>query len=126
MIGVAMVGPLQPGPCVICGGTDYNLSCGGPSICPKCDCGMFDAVTVMKQAKAIAGLRELARELSDALLTVRPLGGSEMFRMQCGEYYADPTACKATIAQLRNDLHESRKEAVRAKKARPGAVGGSR
>lgn len=49
------------GPCVICGDTNYALSCGGPSICPKCDCGHFDAATVEKQARVIAGLRgELA------------------------------------------------------------------
>lgn len=46
-----------PGPCVICGGTNYELSCGGQTICPKCDCGNFDAATVMKQAKVIADLR---------------------------------------------------------------------
>jgi hypothetical protein len=50
-----------PGPCVICGGTNYNLSCGGPTICPKCDCGHFDAATVMQQAKVIADLREQLR-----------------------------------------------------------------
>ena len=47
-----------PGPCVICGGTNYELSCGGPTICPKCDCGHFDAATVEQQAKVISGLRE--------------------------------------------------------------------
>lgn len=46
------------GPCVICGDMNYSLSCGGPTICPKCDCGNFDAATVMKQAKVIASLRE--------------------------------------------------------------------
>lgn len=45
------------GPCVICGDTNYNLSCGGPTICPKCDCGNFDAATVEKQARVIADLR---------------------------------------------------------------------
>ena len=60
---------LQAGPCVICGGTNYNLSCGGPTICPKCDCGNFDAATVEKQAKVIAELRgELER--SRGLLTL--------------------------------------------------------
>src|SRR5262245_47766499 len=26
------------GPCCICGATNYALSMGGPTICPKCDC----------------------------------------------------------------------------------------
>lgn len=47
----------QSGPCVICGDTNYALSCGGPTICPKCDCGQFDAATVEKQARVIADLR---------------------------------------------------------------------
>jgi hypothetical protein len=55
-----------PGPCVICGGSNYELSCGGPTICPKCDCGNFDAATVLQQAKVIAGLREqLAAKITE-------------------------------------------------------------
>ena len=30
---------VQPGPCVVCGGTNYPLSMGGPSLCPACDTG---------------------------------------------------------------------------------------
>lgn len=59
----------QPGPCVICGDTNYSLSCGGSTICPKCDCGNFDAATVQKQAKVIAGLRD-ELERSRGLLTL--------------------------------------------------------
>lgn len=47
-----------PGPCVICGGTNYELSCGGSAICPKCDCGHFDAATVMLQAKEMIRMKE--------------------------------------------------------------------
>lgn len=46
------------GPCVICGAMDYELSCGGPSICPKCDAGQFDQSTVYSQAKYITKLRD--------------------------------------------------------------------
>lgn len=54
---------IQPGPCVICGGTNYELSMGGPTLCPKCDCGHFDAATVEQQAKVISTLRaQLAAE----------------------------------------------------------------
>lgn len=49
--------PPQSGPCVICGDTNYGLSCGGPTICPKCDCGNFDAATVQTQARTIAMLK---------------------------------------------------------------------
>ena len=27
--------------CLLCGDTDYELSFGGPRICPACDCGEF-------------------------------------------------------------------------------------
>lgn len=62
-----MMHPKQSGPCAICGDTDYNLSCGGPSICPKCDCGHFDAATVEKQARVIADLRTRLAEALDQL-----------------------------------------------------------
>jgi len=68
--------PPQSGPCVICGDTNYGLSCGGPTICPKCDCGHFDAATVDKQARAMATMRlELAnfRVLLDGLFHSMPL-----------------------------------------------------
>lgn len=65
MIDAAMtMFPRQSGPCVICGDTDYNLSCGGPTICPKCDCGQFDAATVEKQAKMIATLRAKLEQIA--------------------------------------------------------------
>lgn len=31
----------EKGPCVICGATNYELSMGGPTICPVCDCGLI-------------------------------------------------------------------------------------
>jgi predicted nucleic-acid-binding Zn-ribbon protein len=67
---------LQAGPCVVCGDTNYNLSCGGPAICPKCDCGNFDAATVMMQAKVITALRDELRDLR-AAQPASPLRGRE-------------------------------------------------
>lgn len=52
-----------PGPCCICGGTDYELSCGGPTICPQCDAGSFTQATVFRQAKEMERLREENRKL---------------------------------------------------------------
>jgi hypothetical protein len=60
---------------------------------------------------------EFMKELSDALLKVRPLGGSELFVKRFGAYYADPKYCGAAIEDLHNKLYESRVEAIRWKKA---------
>lgn len=57
----------QLGPCLICGSFGYSMSMGGPGICPKCDCGHFDAVTVEMQAKAMADLRAEIERLRAAL-----------------------------------------------------------
>lgn len=47
-----------PGPCIVCGAENYGLSCGGPTICPKCDCGHFDQATVYSQSKWIERLQK--------------------------------------------------------------------
>ena len=33
------INKIHPGPCIVCGRTNYNLSFGGSAICPICDCG---------------------------------------------------------------------------------------
>lgn len=30
---------MPAGPCCLCGKMNYPMSCGGPRICPSCDCG---------------------------------------------------------------------------------------
>ncbi len=47
---------LIPGPCEICGTTNYRLSMGGPGICPSCDCGDFSIAKVQRQATSIVRL----------------------------------------------------------------------
>ena len=42
----------QPGPCVLCGVTDYPLSMGGPGICPTCDCGVPPGETKLRRQHA--------------------------------------------------------------------------
>jgi hypothetical protein len=56
------------------------------------------------------------KQLSDALLTVRPLGGSELFVNRFGAYYADPVYCQTMILKLRTDLNDAHKEKVRAQR----------
>ena len=52
--------------------------------------------------------KSVAKELSDVLLTVRPLGGSELFkRFKDETYLADPAYFKAAIGKLRQDLLEA-------------------
>lgn len=55
----------------------------------------------------------VARKLSDALLTVRPLGGSELFMRVGEDFYADPVVCAAEIKKLRDDLHNAKANYVR-------------
>jgi hypothetical protein len=70
--------PSELGPCVICGDVGYELSMGGPSICPSCDCGNFGIYVVKRQAKVIAELRErlAAYERKDADSVFRSDGRS--------------------------------------------------
>lgn len=48
------------GPCVVCGATDYQLSFGGPSICPACDCGIDPKLTELR-VKYSEALSQLTR-----------------------------------------------------------------
>ncbi|MGW9333637.1 hypothetical protein [Bosea sp. NPDC055594] len=66
----------------------------------------------------------LARRLSDALLTVRPLGGSELFMRAGEDFYADPDVCTAEIAMLRTELHEAKVSVARERRARPALENG--
>ena len=47
------------GPCISCGATDYQLSFGGPTICPACDAGINPEVSKLRcdLAAAIAVLK---------------------------------------------------------------------
>lgn len=56
------------GPCVMCGLTNYALSCGGPTICPSCDCGIFGYQTVDRQRKEIDQLRDHPNHLPIAMV----------------------------------------------------------
>lgn len=70
-----------------------------------------------------------AKELSDALIKVRPLGGSELFVQRNGKFYADPAYCGAAIQELHTAHHEAMKSLVRERKASqssPGETEGKR
>lgn len=51
--------------------------------------------------RAASDLTALARRLSDALIKVRPLGGSELFTQADGDFYADPDYCGRLIDEGR-------------------------
>lgn len=57
-------------------------------------------------------LKALLREMSDALLTLRPLGGSEMLKRVYidgqEEYYADAHYCTRLIEQMRADCRKAK------------------
>ena len=47
----------KTGPCEFCGGTNYEPSLGGPTICPSCDCGDFGPDVVRRLGAEIVALR---------------------------------------------------------------------
>jgi hypothetical protein len=56
--------------------------------------------------------KALAKRLSDTLMTVAPLGGSECFIRVGNEYYADPEFFTARILELREAVHKARVQAA--------------
>lgn len=56
--------------------------------------------------------KALARRLSDALLNVRPLGGSEMFAKVGDEFYADPEYCAELLQGHRDTERETKLELI--------------
>ncbi|MES2030894.1 MAG: hypothetical protein V4477_17065 [Pseudomonadota bacterium] len=65
------------------------------------------------------------KELSDALISVRPLGGSELFVKRFGEYFADPAYCKAVIQVNHERYHEAMKQNIRLQREISASNGGS-
>jgi len=55
---------------------------------------------------------KFARELSEALIKIRPLGGSELFVQRNGQYYADPAYCGAAIEAELKRRHEAMADRV--------------
>lgn len=98
------------GPCVVCGITNYSLSVGGPSICPKCDCGHFDAATVADQSNVIAELRtkieNQAKALSEARAKLFPYAdATEISGMSWSGFYL--IGDKKSIRELKRLEHRS-------------------
>lgn len=84
------------GPCVVCGATDYGESCGGPTICPLCDCGVqptWDEVKRLRASLAAAEAKLAERDIQAS--------AAESAVEQAG----------VAIAKLREDLADERKHA---------------
>ena len=68
---------LQGGPCIVCGLRNYNLSFGGPGICPACDCGRGNNGLTKAQKLRIqeleTALQSAHAALAEAQMTVRNL-----------------------------------------------------
>jgi hypothetical protein len=62
--------------------------------------------------RELAAARGLAKELSDTLLELRPLGGSELFIKRGNTHYADPKWFADVIEQDKTALYEARKKVV--------------
>lgn len=64
------MGDIQPGPCQICGLTNYLLSMGGPTICPACDCGNTGPIVIKRQRDEITRLRAEVERLDVEKITL--------------------------------------------------------
>lgn len=51
------------GPCAMCGAEGYELSVGGPNICPACDCGVTAPYVLQKHIKSLTEERDRLRAL---------------------------------------------------------------
>jgi hypothetical protein len=71
------------------------------------------AASLAAKGKEIEARDVFIKELSDALIAVRPLGGSELFVKRFGRYYADPAYCKAAIVKDADARHEAMSGLVR-------------
>lgn len=80
--------------------------------------GLWDhhSNAALAACKEIERLQSLAKELSNALLTVAPLGGSECFIKSGEDFYADPEWFKVRIRELHDRAHEGMKRAVLAER----------
>lgn len=96
--------------CGACGETIKNPSLAERARAAEARVTALEAEMARKDA--------LLRRMSDALLEVRPLGGSELFMRVGEEFYADPCACTAEIRRLRSDLHEARSALVKERRSR--------
>lgn len=73
-----------------------------------------EAAQALTEARAEIERRDaFIKELSDALRSIRPLGGSELFVKRFGNYYADPVYCKAAIEQDTEHKHNAMKAYVK-------------
>lgn len=83
---------------------------------PECHCGKdghaLNSINCPVHAERVNGW-VFAKRLSDALLKIRPLGGSELFVKRNGEYYADPDYCGWAIEQAHASHHDTMKENIR-------------
>ena len=59
---------------------------------------------------------KFTKEVSNALLKVRPLGGSELFVKRFGDYFADPVYCGEMIEDTHRRLHAAHISRVKAER----------
>ena len=71
--------------------------------------GLIDEVALAIEY-AVEKHQAFMKELSDALIKARPLGGSELFVKRFDRYFADPKFCGDEIDLLWKKYHEVRAE----------------
>ena len=111
---------IMSGPCIVCGRTNYPLSCGGPSICPPCDCGSTGEALVALQRDEIERLRaEVAQLRSERDFLVeeyeRAVGCGEQGYIHCASHLfnaitnarIDANIAERELAELRERFEKA-------------------
>lgn len=111
---------LLPGPCAICGLTNYPLSFGGPTICPSCDCGDSGPYVISRQATDLRRLgaeverlrasnHDLARERDGAKVAIDRMiqEHAATMRQALEDRVNEVTALRAEVGRLREDDRRS-------------------
>lgn len=92
-----------PGPCVICGSTNYALSMGGPTICPSCDCGDFGIERVKRLGRELASTRE---ELQARMKALEEAGAIMLMANAANKQRAEQAETRLrTVEKIREAAH---------------------
>jgi hypothetical protein len=100
-------------PCKICGAVECSESFGGPGICPKCDCGVYNPhILAWHNNRLSTELADLKLRLAEAegyltsLLEDRELEIISFYSASCGSSHYICSICGEVAAEGKLIVHD--------------------